>query len=170
MSLQDIDDQSKAARLGVTSVATRSDAASVDDAAPRVNNADAHAAPVKNEYADVPPVKNVDADAAPVNNVYVDAAPVKSADADAAPVDHVDADTAPVDHVYAPPEKTRVLSKPRTKRIDKRCIQCKKCEKFTCYSSSGSVKVNTKSWDRVCGHQGCLQNMHTSYERWELTT
>ena len=55
------------------------------------------------------------------------------------------ADTAPVSHVYAPPEKHRLLNKPKTTRIPKRRIQCKKCEEFTLYSSSGTVRVNPKT-------------------------
>lgn len=121
---------------GVTNADTRSDAASVDDAAP-INNFDA--VPVD----DAALVDNVDAvpvdDAAPVDNV--DAVPVN----DAAPVDNGDADAAPVSHVDAAPDKYQLISKPSTTRIGKRRILCKKRQGYTTYSSSGSVRVNSKT-------------------------
>ena len=56
-----------------------------------------------------------------------------------------DADAAPVTSLdWAPPEKSRCISKARTKAIHKRRIHCKKYQEITKYSSSGSVKVNQK--------------------------
>ena len=119
---------------GVTNADTRSDAASVDNAAP-VDNVDAAAAHVNN------------VDAAPVNH----AATVDNVDADAAPVNHVDAtpanhaDAAPVTQFQSSVTVKRLISKPQTTGIKQRLILCKKCKEYSKYSSAGSVRVNPKT-------------------------